>query len=170
VFGLEGLGELYRHMEWADSRVWGTVIGNPAASGDSNIRERLFHLHYTQRSFFQLWTQQKFDRYDPARFATAADLRDWVREYYRAVTPFIAQLDEARLGQMIAVPWARLFEKQLGRPAQTVTLAETIFQVTAHSNYHRAQINTRLRQLGVDPPMVDYIAWLWTGRPESEWR
>ena len=45
----------------------------------------------------------------------------------------------------------------------------TVLQVISHSTHHRAQANTRLRMVGAEPPMVDYIAWLWRGRPKPEW-
>jgi uncharacterized damage-inducible protein DinB len=38
-----------------------------------------------------------------------------------------------------------------------------------HSTYHRGQVNARLRELGIEPPLTDYIAWIWFGRPEAEW-
>jgi uncharacterized damage-inducible protein DinB len=33
----------------------------------------------------------------------------------------------------------------------------------------RAQVNTRLRELGATPPLVDFIAWAWFGKPAAEW-
>jgi uncharacterized damage-inducible protein DinB len=38
-----------------------------------------------------------------------------------------------------------------------------------HTVYHRGQVNARVRALGGEPPLVDYIAWLWLGRPAPEW-
>jgi uncharacterized damage-inducible protein DinB len=49
------------------------------------------------------------------------------------------------------------------------TVGETAFQVVSHSTHHRAQANTRLRAVGGDPPLVDYIAWIWFGRPAAPW-
>ncbi len=43
------------------------------------------------------------------------------------------------------------------------------FQVANHSTYHRGQVNRSLRQLGGEPPLVDYIAWVWFGKPKAEW-
>jgi uncharacterized damage-inducible protein DinB len=59
--------------------------------------------------------------------------------------------------------------KRFGRDPAAVTLAKTAFQVTGHSTCHRGQVNRRLRELGADPPLADYIAWLWIGRPAAEW-
>jgi len=42
--------------------------------------------------------------------------------------------------------------------------------VALHSLYHRGQVNARLREVGGTPPLVDYIAWLWFGRPAAEWK
>jgi uncharacterized damage-inducible protein DinB len=49
------------------------------------------------------------------------------------------------------------------------TLGETMLQIASHSTHHRAQNNSQLRELGAKPPLVDYIAWLWSGRPDAEW-
>ncbi len=38
-----------------------------------------------------------------------------------------------------------------------------------HSTHHRGQVAARLRELGGEPPLVDFIAWLWWKRPEPEW-
>jgi hypothetical protein len=56
-----------------------------------------------------------------------------------------------------------------GRDIASPTLAETILQVASHSTYHRGQVNTRLRQLGAEPPLVDYVAWIWFDRPAADW-
>ena len=68
------------------------------------------------------------------------------------------------------MPWAKQIEAQLGRPPAISTLADTCFQVASHSTYHRGQVNARLRELGAEPPLVDYIAWIWFGRPTPSWR
>ena len=41
------------------------------------------------------------------------------------------------------------------------TSAETAPHVAMHTTHHRGQVNARLRELGAEPPLVDYIAWLW---------
>ena len=48
-------------------------------------------------------------------------------------------------------------------------MAETCLQVCSHSTYHRGQVNARLREIGAEPPLVDYIAWLWFERPAADW-
>ena len=38
-----------------------------------------------------------------------------------------------------------------------------------HSQHHRAQNATRLRELGGKPPTTDLIVWYWKGRPAPHW-
>jgi uncharacterized damage-inducible protein DinB len=62
-----------------------------------------------------------------------------------------------------------MVEQRLGRAPEMTTVGETVLQVAMHSQYHRGQINARLRQLEVETPLVDYIAWIWLGRPSPQW-
>ena len=98
-----------------------------------------------------------------------ADLRGWAQTYYLEANSFLDRLDEHGLTWSVSMPWIKAFEAQLGRTFSTPTLGETMFQVTSHSTYHRGQVNARLREVGGEPPLVDYIAWIWFGRPEPDW-
>jgi len=83
---------------------------------------------------------------------------------------YLNTLDEASLSQPMPLPWAAMIEKQFGRPPEDTSIGETALQVALHSTYHRGQVNARLRELGAEAPLVDYIAWLWQGRPAAEWQ
>jgi uncharacterized damage-inducible protein DinB len=67
------------------------------------------------------------------------------------------------------MPWASHVEKRIGRPPGLTTIVDTALQVVMHTTYHRGQVNARLRAIGGEPPLVDYIAWIWVGRPAPEW-
>jgi uncharacterized damage-inducible protein DinB len=169
LFSVEVLSDLHAHMEWADATVWAATPEPNSPTPDPRLGDLLAHLHFTQQSFLALWTGQTQPRLESARFATLAELRAWASPYYQRALAFLRARDAADLAEPRPVPWARLFERQLGRPPSISTLGETFFQVTSHSTYHRAQVNTRLRELGVTPPLVDYIGWLWQGRPAAAW-
>ena len=57
----------------------------------------------------------------------------------------------------------------IGRPPVPIPFGDMVFQVASHSVHHRAQINRRIRELGGDPPFIDYVAWAWLGEPEADW-
>jgi uncharacterized damage-inducible protein DinB len=164
------LHQLIRHMEWADAEVWRAVLVHESAPHDGRLRDLLSHLHRTQRLFLLVWQKQPLDTvWGKTDFATAADLRVWAQTYYADVNAFLDAVDESELKREVSMPWVKAFEAQLGRTFSTPTLGETIFQVASHSTYHRGQVNARLREVGGEPPLVDYIAWIWFGRPESDW-
>jgi uncharacterized damage-inducible protein DinB len=164
------LHQLVRHMEWADAEVWRAVLAHEPAGRDGRLRDLLTHLHLVQRLFLVVWQKQPFD---PSRgrpeFATAADLHAWAQTYYPEANRLLSSLDGPALSADVSMPWVKSFEAQLGRTFSPSTLGETIFQVTSHSTYHRGQVNARLREVGGQPPLVDYIAWIWFGRPAPDW-
>lgn len=165
---LDTVHDLYRQMEWADARMWDAILTAPDEHGPELV-ERLYHIHFTQRAFLQVWKGERFEPYDPSRFGTRTELYEWAMSYYPIVSGYLSELDAGRLPTPLAAPWAKLYVHQIGGPPSGTTLGETIFQVWAHTTAHRAQIGTRLRQFGVEPPLVDYIAWIWAGRPQPRW-
>ena len=161
--------DLFDHMHWADARVWETALQHEAARDDARMRDNLLHLHGVQRAFLDTWTNQPFAfrvKYDDTTL-----LRELapVQSYYAPAREFLAALDPRRLTDPLIVPWTKWAEQALGRTVAGTSLGETILQVVMHSTHHRAQANARLRVLGVEPPLVDYIAWLWLGRPLPSW-
>lgn len=157
--------ELFRHMQWADAELWRALLATPAAMEDRRLMKIVRHIHGTQRAFLGMWTHT--DERLSAREPDA--LRESARAYYVEIEPFLARLDASTFDEIVVMPWLPHFAEQLGRPLQAPTLGDTLVQLPAHSTYHRGQANQRLRELGGQPPLVDYIAWVWFGRPDSNW-
>lgn len=156
--------DLFRHMEWADAVVWAEVLRRPETASDGRLRELLYHAHTVQWVYLQLWEGETIDVPALETFEKAAAVREWGREAHRRLSAFLADLDAEALGRELALPWASLLVERYGR-AEPVTMEETLLQVAAHSTYHRGQVNARLRELGGEPPLTDYVAWIWMGRP-----
>jgi uncharacterized damage-inducible protein DinB len=95
----------------------------------------------------------------------------WTRgkTYHKEVQKYLSKLEAPALAEPIALPWMEMVSAQLGQTLVVPTLAETLTQVLMHSMHHRGQINTRLRELENEPPLVDFIAWVWLGKPTAEW-
>lgn len=163
---LDTLRELYRHMEWADSTVWRAALAHPPAARDPRLRDLLLHLHNVQRAFLHVWTHQPLQWPRPEDFPDIATVEQWRRPVYAAANAFLDSLDATALARPVVMPWASQLASMLGREPDAPTLAETIFQVTSHSTYHRGQVNARLREVGGEPPLVDFIAWVWFGKPD----
>jgi uncharacterized damage-inducible protein DinB len=167
---LDTLRELMHHMEWADASVWRAVLVHPPAVQDPRVRDLLSHLHDVQRGLLAVWTGQPLTA--SVADAAARDLLTTLpdaRAHYLDLQPAVEAFDDAALQRRIIMPGLEAYEQQLGRRFDKPTLAESVLHIASHSTYHRGQVNARLREVGGEPPLVDYIAWIWFGRPRPEW-
>ena len=162
------LADQFRHMAWADALVLSTIADNPVAAADASILAKLRHLHAVQKIFLDLWLARPLD----PRVADGLDLRAlraFARGVHQESMRFLEALTPAELERVVALPWSKTATEKLGFTVADHSLAETLVQVPQHSAYHRGQLSTRLRELGVDPPMTDFIAWIWRHKPEPAW-
>jgi uncharacterized damage-inducible protein DinB len=165
---LTTIRELFQHMEWADALVWQTVAASEAAIEDEVLRARLLHIHEAQRAFLRIWQERPLNPNAGNDLGGAALAASW-REYHQEVAQYLSEISEADLDRPVKLPWAEFMAARIGRQPETPTLGETLLQVASHSGYHRGQVNTRLRELGAEPPLVDFIAWIWVGKPAAQW-
>ncbi|HEX8116104.1 MAG TPA: DinB family protein [Pyrinomonadaceae bacterium] len=160
--------DLYRHMEWADASVWAAVLSSEGGRTDARLRELLYHLHVVQRAFLRAWRGEPREPPYPT-FEDAAPLALWGRAYYGEAFAHLESLGEANASEPMPLPWASMVAQRLGRAPEVTNVGETALQVALHSTYHRGQVNARLKEVGGTPPLVDYIAWVWMGRPAADW-
>ena len=169
IFSIDLFRDLFGHMEWADALIWKAALATENALSSDELRKRLFHVHATQRVFYQVWIGEEPEHRRVSEFPALPALLVWSQTYYRDLGQFLEALDPVRLDEPMPVPWAHYFASRMGITPHDTTLGETMFQVVSHSTHHRAQNNLFLRELGARPPLVDYIGWLWMGRPAPEW-
>lgn len=156
------LVDLYHHQAWADDLHLSAVAAHPPAAADEFIRIRMLHIHAVQL-FFQWMTRGQggtFTPLDPGSVGDLAYLTVRVRKYHDEMIPFVEGLKEPRLSELVDNPFAP-------PDAPRLTVAEALTQCAMHSQYHRGQNATRLRELGGEPPLTDYIAWIWFGRDNA---
>lgn len=168
MIDVETIIQLFRHMEWADARVWTAVVDAEHGKGDKKLRDILYHFHLTGRAFLSIWRGENVDTAYQT-FEDAEKLCQWARPYYAEVFEYLNKLTAERLVAPLQMPWAELIEKRFGQTPEKPTIGDTALQVVMHSQHHRGQVNARLREIGGEPPLVDYIAWVWLGKPAPEW-
>jgi uncharacterized damage-inducible protein DinB len=158
------LHDLYGHQAWADTEHWRAIQAHPSAGDDTALRNRLHHLHIVQRSF--MWAVG--DRAEGFVFSTPEDfpqldqLKAFARGSHEAIDRTLAALTDERVAESISIPWFR-------DPPLTIRVSEALTQCAMHSQWHRGQNATRLRELGAAPPPVDLIVWYAKGRPTPRW-
>ena len=142
----ELLLDLARHQAWADAAHWGALRENPALLEDAEIRKRLNHMVMAMKMLTALARGETPD---------TAGLEAAMRQ---ALADLSAALGSADLQRMIALP--RGPKGPFEAPAGVLLL-----QALLHSQHHRGQNASRMRQLGATPPMTDFIIWYALGRP-----
>lgn len=159
----------FDHMEWADARVWKTILDSPELASDEYILNTMMHIHETQRAFLSVWEDVPFKRVSRSDFESAANMCEWGGTFYLSALKYLDSISDAVLTQATPVPWSVYFARKFDGDLTETNLAETFHQLTSHSMHHRGQVARRIRELGVTPPHVDFIIWVWTGREKSEW-
>ena len=155
-------------MEWADALIWTTLDDVPDAPRDERLRELLHHVHAVQWAYLMIWRHEAVHVPELEDFEGLDGVRSWGREYHRQLPLLLSSLEASELDRPLELPWADQLAEAYGE-VHPVLLRQSILQVACHSTYHRGQINTRIRELGGEPPLTDFVAWLWAGRPGPSW-
>jgi uncharacterized damage-inducible protein DinB len=155
---------MFGHQAWADAELWRAIEACAPAGRDAAIRGRWHHIHLVQRGF--LWVvgdrSAEFQFSKPEDFAELGDLKAFGMRANAEIAEYLPNVDEARLCEQVTIPWFQ-------NPPLSITVAEALTQCAMHSQWHRGQNATRLRELGGDVPLVDLIIWMLKGRPRAEW-
>ncbi len=156
------LRDLHRHQAWADAEYWKALDACPAALEDQALRKRLHHIAQVQYVFLRVARGESVERLSLPPTAEPRLLREQIRQNHQGYEDFLAGDLDARLGEIVTLPWFQ-------EPPIQITVAEALTQSALHSLGHRSQNAVRLRELGGKTPILDFIVWLWKGRPAPEW-
>jgi uncharacterized damage-inducible protein DinB len=151
----EMLLDMARHQAWADTAHWKTLRENTALLEDEEIRTRLNHMLTAVKMLIALARGQTPDT---ARVSEIGSIDELETSMGKAHGDLAATLASVDLDRMIALP--RGPKGPFEAPAGVLLL-----QALTHSQHHRAQNASRMRQLGVAPPMTDFVIWYALGRP-----
>jgi uncharacterized damage-inducible protein DinB len=121
-----------------------------------------------QWAYLHIWRAEQVKPRELSTFPTLPAIRAWAREYYRVLPSYLGGVSVSDLTREVQFPWADRLVQRFGR-TQPATWSESVLQVAMHSSYHRGQVARHLRELEIEPPLTDYIAWIWMDRPEAEW-
>lgn len=160
---------LLKHMLWADGEVWNKILELPDAQNDKSIKDLLYHLHQVQYAFYFLWNELPLEIPKPEEFPDLKSIAKWGFEYQQKLNQFLLSENAIDKEKIVQIPWSVFFERKTKQKVVPATLEETMLQVASHSTYHRGQINTRFRELGGEPASVDFIVWVWMGKPEPKY-
>jgi uncharacterized damage-inducible protein DinB len=149
---LATIRKLIDHQAWADSTILAAVRASPEAAQDETLRKTLHHIAGVQRPFLSLFLERPFDIQKEMQLPQTFDeMERGFREAHAEEIAFVNGLDDAGLARVFDMKWL---------PGLRLSVGDALMQVVMHSQSHRGQCASRLRALGVTPPMTDYIIWL----------
>jgi uncharacterized damage-inducible protein DinB len=151
----ELLLDMARHQAWADAAHWKAMRENPALLEDAEIRKRLNHMVTALNMLTTLARGQTPDFGGRKEIDSIDELEASMGKTHEELA---ATLKSADLDKMIALP--RGPKGPFEAPAGVLLL-----QAITHSQHHRGQNASRMRQLGATPPMTDFVIWHALGRP-----
>jgi uncharacterized damage-inducible protein DinB len=160
---------LLLHMEWADAATWRALLSVPSSVHDVPMQERVHHFHSTQWAYLQILRGLPVEIPKLGSFPDLRSVGRWARRFYLELPAYRDALDDPMLARQVEFPWAAQVAEHLGGSAGPATVAESLLQLVLHTAHHRGQVLTRLREAGGEPPLTDFIAWIWMRRPAPDW-
>ncbi len=151
---VELLQDMARHQAWADEQHWTLLRANPAAFEDPEIRKRLKHMVAAQEMLTALVRGEAPD----ASSKELESIAQLSAAMEKAKNGLVAALGSPELDKIVKLP--RGPKGPFEAPAWVLLL-----QALTHSQHHRGQNAARMRDLGLTPPMTDYVLWYAIGRP-----
>jgi uncharacterized damage-inducible protein DinB len=155
------LRDLMAHAEWANA-VFFHAWGKSPARDHEELRRRAAHIIGVQQGFLSVFRGEPPGGPPDGPAPSFEDVKARAETCHVALRDYAAKLDAETLARMVRVPW-------FPDPPCVITIAEALVQVALHTQHHRGQCMTRLKDFGGEPKNVDWIIWLWKGRPEARW-
>jgi uncharacterized damage-inducible protein DinB len=149
---LKTIQKMYEHFNWANQRILETLQNLEAENQQVN---RLFsHILYAEKVWvtrlkgmdslqLPLWS----DEWD---VATCAELIKQNEEHYKT---FLSDIEKTDLDRVIS------YTNSKGKEFNS-SIRDILTHVALHGQYHRGQINSRLRMDGNQPVDIDFITFV----------
>ena len=155
------LSDLMAHASWANA-VFFHAWGKSPARDHEELRRRVGHIIGVQEGFLAILKGESPGGPPDGPPPSFSDLKARAETCHGGLHDFVASLKQQDLTRTVQIPW-------FPAPPCVITIAEALVQVAMHSQHHRGQCMTRLKDFGGEPKNVDWIIWLWKEKPQAQW-
>ncbi len=156
---VEQVRELFGYNAWANRRVFEAVAALPTEdymrdlkSSFGGIHGTLAHIVGAERLWLARWRGEAASLLKGSEVASLAELRKLWDGVEADRTEYLGRLTTPMLDSEIVI-------KPTGGGQFVHTLRQTLQHTVDHSSYHRGQIVTMMRQVGVKPPSTGLIGF-----------
>ena len=152
------LNELFDYNYWARDRQLQACAGlteeqflRPLGNSFPSLRDTLTHLLAVEWLWLERWRGRSPQTLlAPEEFPTLIDLSQRWQTVEHEMREYVAGLSEEALECVVTYVSTR-------GQTWTYTLSRMILHLLHHQSYHRGQVTALLRQLGAQPPKVDFL-------------
>jgi uncharacterized damage-inducible protein DinB len=156
---VEQVRELFDYNRWPNRRIFEALAALPAEeymrdlkSSVGSIHGTLSHLVGAERVWRARWRGEAGSLLKGSEVASLAEVRKLWDSLETERTQYLSRLTAPMLDSEIVI-------KPTGGGQFVHTLRQTMQHTVDHSSYHRGQIVTLMRQLGVKPPSTGLIGF-----------
>ena len=156
---LEQLADLIAYHQWANAHIVAAAAALSPSDFDKDLGNsfpsvRATHAHVLGADWIWLrrWLGDSPTAAPPFDLSTHALVAERRREVAEAQRSFLGGLGDADVDRVIAY-------RALNGSAYENPLGDLVRHVVNHGTYHRGQVVTMLRQLGIAPPHTDLIVY-----------
>ena len=123
------------------------------------IHETFVHILWAEELWLERWQSRSFvGSLDPEAFPTLEIVRAKLEDIHSKQLEFLQGINPSAADQMVGYV-------NFQRQRWEYSLRQMVHHLVIHSAYHRGQLATLLRQLGVVPPQADYLVFVDTKNP-----
>jgi uncharacterized damage-inducible protein DinB len=158
---IDHLRDLMAHAEWANA-IFFHAWGKSPARDHEEMRRRVDHLVGVSAGFLAVLRGEPVGGPPDGPPSSFEQLQARAKSVHDGLRAFAASLDGESAGRQVRIPW-------FPEPPCVIRVAEALVQVAMHTQHHRGQLMTRLKDFGGEPKNVDWIIWLWKGKPAGRW-
>lgn len=148
---MKTIQKMYDHLNWANHRILETLQNIEDENPEVN---RLFsHILFGERIWItrlQGLDSSQLPVWSEVDIETCAEL---ARQNEESLTTFLTNLVNEDLNKLI------LYKNSKGTEFKN-SVRDILTHLALHGQYHRGQINSRLRVNGIEPVNVDFITFL----------
>ena len=155
------LRDLMGHAEWANA-VFFHAWGKSPARDHEEMRTRVGHIVGVQNAFLSMFQGEQPEGPPGGPPPTYVELKTRAETSHAGIRNFTDTLDSETLARTMHIPW-------FPDPPCVITVGEALVQIALHTQHHRGQCMTRLKDFGGEPKNVDWIIWLWQQKPAARW-
>jgi uncharacterized damage-inducible protein DinB len=155
------LCDLMNHASWANAVFFHAWEKSPARDHEE-LRRRVGHIIGVQQGFLAILKGESPGGPPDGPPPSFSDLKARAETCHAGLLDFVGSLKPQDLSRTVQIPW-------FPPPPCVITIAEALVQVAMHSQHHRGQCMTRLKDFGGEPKNVDWIIWLWKQKPQAQW-